>query len=99
MIARARWGKGRMQTSAWSSMLVVVYVVSSLSPARADILRLDYEGFTVWLDCEQRGRLNSATRPLLALRRGAAGGFHHTRGLFLPPPAWQQEDQGKGHYR
>jgi hypothetical protein len=43
------------QPTAWRIMLVIVCVVSSLSPARADMLRLDYEGFTIWLDCERRG--------------------------------------------
>jgi endonuclease G, mitochondrial len=32
-----------------------VYVVGTLAPALAEVLRLDYEGFTIWLDCERYG--------------------------------------------
>ena len=30
-------------------------VIVSISINAADIQRLDYEGFTVWIDCEKRG--------------------------------------------
>jgi endonuclease G len=40
---------------AWSILIVMVALISTLSPALADVLRLDYEGFTLWLDCERHG--------------------------------------------
>ena len=37
------------------TLLAVLLALAYLSPAAAEVLRLDYEGFTVWLDCERRG--------------------------------------------
>jgi endonuclease G len=39
----------------WCSVVIAVCVASSTPLARADVLRLDYDGFTVWLDCARRG--------------------------------------------
>jgi endonuclease G len=36
-------------------LLVMPFLLSHLSPAAAEVLRRDYEGFTVWLDCNRRG--------------------------------------------
>jgi DNA/RNA endonuclease G (NUC1) len=36
-------------------LLAMLLVAAYLSPAAAEIIRLDYEGFTIWLDCERRG--------------------------------------------
>jgi hypothetical protein len=36
-------------------LLAMLLVLAYLSPAAAEVLRRDYEGFTVWLDCERRG--------------------------------------------
>jgi endonuclease G len=39
----------------WVCLLISLAVLCRLSPAAADILRVDYEGFTIWLDCARRG--------------------------------------------
>jgi endonuclease G len=37
-------------------LFVGLVIIALLSSASAEeILRLDYEGFTVWIDCEKRG--------------------------------------------
>ncbi len=33
----------------------MVLIIVSLSDNAADIQKLDYEGFTVWVDCEKEG--------------------------------------------
>ena len=39
-----------------AKMLLAMLLASAyLSSAAAEVLRLDYEGFTIWLDCERRG--------------------------------------------
>jgi endonuclease G len=50
-------GQGVIQKIVWSGILVAVCVVSSLQPVLAEVLRLDYEGYTIWLDCERRGAI------------------------------------------
>ena len=40
---------------SWGTLLISIFLVSFLSSAAAEVLRLDYEGFTVWLDCDRRG--------------------------------------------
>jgi endonuclease G len=45
-----------MRPRLWNSILIVILSLgSSFSPVFADILRLDYDGFTIWLDCARRG--------------------------------------------
>jgi endonuclease G, mitochondrial len=39
----------------WRCLLISVVVVCRLTPAAADLLRLDYDSFTIWLDCAWRG--------------------------------------------
>ena len=36
-------------------VLVGLFLVCSLSHTAAETLRLDYDGFTIWLDCARRG--------------------------------------------
>jgi endonuclease G len=36
-------------------LLAMLLALAYLSSAAAEVLRLDYEGFTIWLDCERRG--------------------------------------------
>jgi endonuclease G len=36
-------------------LLTMLLALAYLSPAAAEVLRLDYEGFTIWLDCDRRG--------------------------------------------
>jgi endonuclease G, mitochondrial len=38
----------------WSAVLTGLLLVSSLHLALAEVLQLDYDGFTVWLDCDRR---------------------------------------------
>lgn len=44
-------------TSSIRTVLVMVMLLSPLSPTAAETMRLDYEGFTVWLDCARRGAI------------------------------------------
>jgi endonuclease G len=37
------------------ALVAILLLLGLLSPAAAEVLRLDYEGFAVWLDCERRG--------------------------------------------
>jgi endonuclease G len=41
--------------TAWIRLLVVAFLIGILCPSAAEVLRLDYEGFTIWLDCDRRG--------------------------------------------
>lgn len=36
-------------------VLPVILLLSHLSPVAAEVMRLDYESFTIWLDCDRRG--------------------------------------------
>jgi len=36
-------------------LLGCLCLLTLLSAASAEVMRLDYEGFTVWLDCDKRG--------------------------------------------
>ena len=38
-----------------SVLLGCLCLLTLLSMAAAEVKRLDYEGFTVWLDCDKRG--------------------------------------------
>lgn len=37
------------------ALVAILILLGLLSPAAAEVSRLDYEGFAVWLDCERRG--------------------------------------------
>lgn len=37
------------------ALVAILILLGLLSPAAAEVLRLDYKGFAVWLDCERRG--------------------------------------------
>lgn len=41
--------------SSGKALLVILILLSPLSPVAAETIRLDYEGFTIWLDCDRRG--------------------------------------------
>ena len=36
-------------------LLIALTLIVPLSQTQAEVLQLDYEGFTVWLDCDKRG--------------------------------------------
>jgi hypothetical protein len=38
-----------------SAVFLVVAMLTATQPIQAKTLKLDYEGFTVWLDCERNG--------------------------------------------
>ena len=37
------------------SRILPLLLLFHLAPINAEVLQLDYEGFTVWLDCDKRG--------------------------------------------
>jgi hypothetical protein len=38
-----------------SVLLGCLFLLTLLSPVASEVMRRDYEGFTIWLDCDKRG--------------------------------------------
>jgi endonuclease G len=69
-------------------VLIALFVVSSRSHTAAETLRLDYEAFTIWLDCARRGAVKfryNAQRDQGTLPRLPT----FTRDPTVPPPCQQ----------
>jgi endonuclease G len=62
------------------TLVMILIVLGQLSPAAAEVLRLDYEGFSIWLDCDRRGAVKfryNAQRD--------QGDFKRLKSFFLDP--------------
>jgi endonuclease G len=61
-------------------LLAILLASAFLSPASAEIMRLDDEGYTIWLDCDRRGAVKSRYNA-----QRDQGDFKRLKSFFLDP--------------